>query len=297
MFDWNDLRYFLSVADEGSTLKAARTLGANQTTVARRIAALEQALGQKLFERRRSGYTLTPAGTALLPKARAVSIAATSVQSQADAASRRLAGTVRVTCNEIVAEIVLPPLLVDLRRDFPDIRVEVEQSQDLRDLSKGEADIALRYTQEPKGNALIIRKLFSDKWTIYGSAEYLEQFGRPRKPADLLHHRVIGGGGPYAGRVIDEWFKAQVPELEFDTRYDSLTGMLSALRAGAGVTVMPSTVTMAYPELVACWPPYPIGYYLWIMADERSRDVPHVRTIMTALGDRIVQRAKKSGIA
>lgn len=295
MFDWNDLKYFLAVADEGSTLKAAKLLRANQTTVARRISALERALGQSLFERRRSGFTLSDAGERLLTQARNVAAAADALQLAADASNRSLSGIVRVTCNELTAEITLPPVLAKLRESYPDIRVEVDQSQGMRDLAKGEADIALRFTNKLKGDALIARRLFEDKWTIYCSREYAERHGIPKRPKDLVAHRIIGGGGSFAGPIIEKWFSTMAPGVEFDTRFDTLTSMLSALKAGVGVAAMPSAVAQGDPDLIQCWEPEDVGYTFWIVAHERSRDVPHVRAVMKSIGDLMIERAKERG--
>ena len=114
MLDWNDLRYFIAVARHGSTLAAARTLGTSQTTVARRIAALEQALGIPLFEKRQAGYALTPAGEELLGKARKVEDSAEAFAEAASARIRDLTGNVRITSEEIYALSLISPLLRDL---------------------------------------------------------------------------------------------------------------------------------------------------------------------------------------
>src|SRR6185369_15293654 len=143
MLDWNDLRYFLAVADGGSTLAAGRALRVSQTTVARRIAALEQALGLPLFEKRQAGYTLTPAGEELLERARQVEISATGFAEAAAAQVRDTSGTVRITTQEIFVTL-LAPMLRELHEKHPEILIELDDSQYFRDLGEGEADIALR---------------------------------------------------------------------------------------------------------------------------------------------------------
>ena len=107
MMDWNDLRHFLAVARTGSTLAAGRELGVSQSTTARRIEALETAIGVKLFERRQSGYALTEAGQALLETAVTVENAASAFTSKAGSLARGLSGTVRFTTNELFATNVL----------------------------------------------------------------------------------------------------------------------------------------------------------------------------------------------
>src|SRR5262252_8987532 len=111
MLDWNDLKYFLAVAREGSTLAAARKLRTSQTTVARRIAALEQALALTLFEKRQAGYTLTPAGEGLLDRARKVESAANGLAEASAALTRDTSGSVRITTQEIFAITLLAPIL------------------------------------------------------------------------------------------------------------------------------------------------------------------------------------------
>src|SRR5687768_7282588 len=124
MFDWNDLRAFLAVARTGSTLAAGRSLKVSQTTVARRVLALEEALGLTLFERRQAGYALTETGTALLGQAVSVETAAGAFSDAAAAASRDAQGVVRLTCLEIYAVTVLAPMLRDLHAAYPAIVIE-----------------------------------------------------------------------------------------------------------------------------------------------------------------------------
>src|SRR4028118_746302 len=114
LMDWNDLRYFLAVARSGSTLAAGKALRISQTTVARRITALEEALKLPLFDRRQAGYALTPDGEQLLACAEDVETATTKFSDAAAARTRDLSGTVRVTADEILASPLLVPMLRDL---------------------------------------------------------------------------------------------------------------------------------------------------------------------------------------
>ncbi|HEX8443090.1 MAG TPA: LysR family transcriptional regulator [Allosphingosinicella sp.] len=153
MFDWNDLRAFLAVAETGSTLAAGRALRVSQTTVARRIAALEQALGLVLFERRQAGYLLTPGGEALLPRAEAVKAAAGVFADAVSGQARESGGTVRLTTHDIYTLTILPPILRGLHEAHPGIRIELDSSEQIRDLASGFADVALRSTLQAKGAA------------------------------------------------------------------------------------------------------------------------------------------------
>ncbi|MBW0144737.1 LysR family transcriptional regulator [Sphingomicrobium clamense] len=297
MFDWNDVKYFLAVADEGSTLKAARLLGANQTTVARRVSALEAALGLELFEKRQSGYRLSSAGQDLLEKARATAKAAAAVEAEANAATREVAGVVRLTTNETYAEIVLPPLLAKFRRQYPDVRIEVDHSQTNRDLAKGEADVALRFTKDPKGDALVVRHLFDDAWTCYCSEEYAAEHGRPKTLKQLAGHHFISGGGASIEGIFDAWLEKYAPGVEPDLHYDTLTGMISAARAGLGITFISTMTASHFPDLVQLFPPHPRGYRTWLITHDRIRRQPHIKAVMTGLGDLLIERAKETGAA
>ena len=141
MLDWNDLRYFLAVARDGSTLAAARALRVSQTTVARRIAALEDALGIRLVEKRQAGYSLTPDGENLLDRAQQVEAALNGFSEAAAAQSRDVSGTVKITTEEVYSITILAPLLRELHDAYPDIVIDLDTSQSVRDLGAGEVEV------------------------------------------------------------------------------------------------------------------------------------------------------------
>src|SRR3954452_17701419 len=178
--DWNDLRYFLAVAREGSTLAAGRALRVSQTTVARRVAALEEAIGIALFEKRQAGYALTPTGEQLVERAQHVEIAATAFTEAAGAEKRDTSGTVRITTQDIFGVTLLAPMLRELHERHPEIMIELDDSQDFRDLGEGEADIALRCATGELGAGIVGRRLGEDHWTLYCSRDYAAQHGVPR---------------------------------------------------------------------------------------------------------------------
>ena len=195
MLCWDDLRHFLAVARTGSTLAAGRSLAVSQTTVARRIAALEAAIGVGLFERRQAGYALTPEGEALLSEAEAVEQAAAGFEAAASGQARQASGSVRLSTAEIYAATLLPPLLVELRALHPAIRVELDTSDFVRDLAAGEADIVLRGGSPPAPGALVGRRIGHDPWTVYCSRDYADLHGIPHSREELATHPFIGGGG------------------------------------------------------------------------------------------------------
>ncbi|HTK57775.1 MAG TPA: LysR family transcriptional regulator [Sphingomicrobium sp.] len=292
MLDWNDLRYFIAVADGGSTLAAGRDLRVSQTTVARRIAALEEALGLQIFEKRQAGYALTPAGEELLDRARQVEAAATGFADAAAAQVRDTSGTVRITTQEIFVTL-LSPMLRELHEQHPEILIELDDSQDFRDLGEGEADIALRSALGDLGSGVVGRRLGPDDWTLYCSRDYAAAHGVPTTKAQLKRHAFIGGGGPKLWRAYSSWLH----DLGLDDRvimhHASAMGMLSAIRSGLGIAVLPCIVADADPDLVQCVPPKDgHGRVMWLVTHERVRHTPRVRAVIDFLYERLSKHIK-----
>src|SRR5688572_29899662 len=177
MLDWNDLRYFLAVAREGSTLAAGRALRVSQTTVARRIAALEDALGFPLFDKRQAGYSLTPEGDSLLERAQVVESAAGGFEEASAALGRDSTGTVRITTQEIFANTLLGPILRELHELHPEIVIELDTQQELLELGEGQAEIALRSTAQEPPAGTVGRRICIDDWTLYCSRDYAARHG------------------------------------------------------------------------------------------------------------------------
>jgi DNA-binding transcriptional LysR family regulator len=293
MLDWNDLKYFLAVAREGSTLAAARQLRVSQTTVARRIAALEQALGFPLFDKRQAGYALTPEGEGLLDRAQQVDLAATAFAEAAAAEKRETSGTVRITTQEIFM-ILLAPMLRELHERHPEIMIELDDSQDFRDLGEGEADIALRSAVGDLGSGVVGRRIGPDHWTLYCSRGYAEQHGVPKTRVQLKKHAFIGGGGPKLWRAYSAWLH----QLGLDDRvimhHASAMGMLAAIRSGLGIAVLPCIVADAEPDLVQCTPPRDDhGRTMWLVTHQRVRRTPRVRTVIDFLYERMMRHSRE----
>ena len=292
--DWNDLRYFLAVARTGSTLAAGRVLGVSQTTAARRVAALEDALGLILFERRQAGYRLTPAGEGLLAHARTVEDAASAVTDAAAAHSRDVSGIVRLTTDDIFANTILPGILGSLHDSYPGIRIELEASSEIRDLAAGAADIALRRTKALVGAGLVGRKIVNDVWRTYCSRGYAAAHGRPTTRLALHNHTLIGGGGEGVSQMYSAWLKENDLEDAVALHYTSITGLLAAIRAGVGIAVLPCFVADLDEDLVACLPAAgDFGGSLWLVTHERLRRTPRVRVVMDFLAEHLAKLARQ----
>lgn len=291
--DWNDLRYFLGVARSGSTLAAARDLRVSQTTVARRIAALEAALKLPLFEKRQAGYALTSAGEELLVHAEKVEAAAVGFVNAAQARTRDISGTVRLTSEEIFSVTLFAPLLRELHDLQPDIIIELDSGQGLRDLGAGEADIALRSTVGDQPAGVVGRAICPDDWTLYCSRDYGERHGVPRNLKDLRSHSLIGGGGGNLWLHYEAWLRQLGLEDRVAMHHATSTGLLSGVRSGFGIAVLPCIVADAEPDLVRCLAPRSDhGRTLWLLTHERVRYTPRVRLVIDFLYDRLMRHAK-----
>lgn len=287
--DWEDLRHFLAVARGGSTLVAARTLRVSQTTTARRVAALESALGVPLFERRPAGYRLTATGAALLVPAEAVERAALALEEAAAAARRDAGGVVRLTAIPILASTILMPLLGELHDAHPGIRIELDTSDTVRDLAAGEAEVAIRLAVRPSGAGLVARRIADDRWTVYCSHDYAARHGVPRHRRAFADHVFVGGGEPAVWAIYRDWLAANGLEGGVAFHHNSSIGLLAAVRAGTGLAVLPTIVAENAPDLLRCGPPAPPQERgIWLLTHERHRHEPRVRTVLDFLAPRLV---------
>jgi DNA-binding transcriptional LysR family regulator len=293
MYDWNDLRAFLAVAETGSTLAAGRKLRVSQTTAARRVAALEQALGLTLFERRQAGYVLTPVGEELVEQARAVEAAALSLADAAASKGREVSGTVRLTTQEIFAVTVLPPILGELHEAYPDIRIELDTGEELRDLAAGAADVALRTCERLEGGSLVGRRIADDRWAFYCSRSYAAAHGVPHSRKELRDHPLIGGGGQQLWRIYGAWLRENGLEDAVALHHGSPLGLLASVRSGIGLAVLPCIVADLELDLVRCLPPTEHDRGLWLLTHERLRHTPRVRAVLDFLADRLTRVARR----
>ena len=297
--DWDDLKYFLAVARGGSALSASKALKVNQTTVTRRLEALESVLGLPLFERRQSGYALTPAGEALIERAEAVEKAMGAFAEAAGAQSREVSGSVCVTMQEIYAVTILPPMLRDLHDAHPGLRVELDTADLPRDLGAGEADVALRGVRAmPRDAGLVGRRIAADPWTLYCSRDYADRHTRPRTAEDLRQHTIVGGGGEKVWPMYRAWLQRHRLEEAVTLHHSSGTGLLAAVRAGAGLAVLPSFVADRDPELIRVLEPIATDdAELWLLTHQRLRHTPRVRAVMDFLAERLTKLARQERAA
>jgi DNA-binding transcriptional LysR family regulator len=234
MLGWDDLRYFLAFARAGSMQAAAKALGVNQSTVQRRIAELEERVGQRLVERHLGGYRLTELGGELRPAAVAIESAVATFERRLAACDKGLTGIIRVTCGSILASrLQRTPLIDGFHGRNPGMRVELVISDRRLDLSK-EADIAIR-GGEPRDESLVARKIAEAPWAVYASRAYVERHGRPERPADIERHLVVDCVVKHSGA---QWMRSVAPRATFASRADNHPGLVLAVKSGAGLAAL-----------------------------------------------------------
>ena len=275
--DWNDLRYFLAVADHGSTLAAGRALRVSQTTVARRVAALESALGARLFDRHQDGYRLSECGRQIIAQAERVEVEAETLGRLIAQRKRDLSGTLRVTTPEIFANFWLTPWLAAFMDLYPEIQVEVVATDQRLDLMRGEADIAVRAGAMPTDAGLVVRRLADYQWTMCCSKLYAEKYGVPSTGEELNDHFVIGSDGPLSKLAPHAWLAQTAPRAKRRSTCSSVANMIAAVKAGHGIGFLPNTVLVVETDLVECFPLPGCRYSFYIAMPEAMKDQPRVR--------------------
>lgn len=288
MLDWNDLRYFLAVARSGSTLAASTQLRASQSTVSRRITALEEQLGVQLFVRKPSGYELTPRGRSVLPAAESVEAAILNFSDGVAAESRRLAGTVRVTTVESAANSWVIPAVGVLRERHPDIRVEILTSEHYVDLARGEADVAVRFGPRPTQETLVVRHLVDMLESFYATHALIDRLGPSESIDDLARYPIIATTDDE--NIINRWIAQQLPGAEIAHRASSMSSISAAVRSGLGAAILPCMMADAMPGLVRLLPPIvELTTPGWMVTTDSARRQPHIRAVIDVVVEQIQQ--------
>ena len=284
-FDWNRARAFLVTAEEGSLSAAARALGMAQPTLGRQVSALEDELGVVLFERVGKGLSLTPSGLELVEHVRTMGDAATRVSLTASGQAQSVEGTVRITATEVASAFILPSIIRDLRRAHPGISIEVVSSNEVRDLRRREADIAIR-SARPTDPDLIARKLRSETAALYAAESYLEQIGELGSAEQLSRAEFIGfdENQPLVD-VLNE-IGLTVSSRSFPIICGSHLVHWELIKGGLGVGVMITQVGDAEPGVKRAAPWLkPFEFDVWLVAHREVNTSRRVRLVFDWLAD------------
>lgn len=278
MTDWDDYRYFLTVAESGSLSAAARKLGQSHSTILRRLGKLEEALDARLFERFQSGYQLTSAGEELLGLLAPVDERMTEVERQMSGRNAQLQGTIRVTTTDTLLEHLLLPALAAFRREHPGIQLQVTVNNSFLNLTRRDADVAIRPSNKPPEN-LVGRKLGRLQTAPYASRDYLERARNAgKRDDDWPAHDWVAPDEALAHLRQARWLHEHVPPARHAVSLDTLLGMRVAVEAGMGMGMLLCLLADARPQLVQVAPPDPaLDTELWVLTHPDLRRLHRIR--------------------
>jgi DNA-binding transcriptional LysR family regulator len=280
MFDWNDLRHFLAVAQHGSTIAAAKALNVNQSTVHRRLDELEKRLGRRLVVRQSTGYKLTELGHEIVAHAARVEEAVQAFERRLAASDTELTGTVRVTCPEVLGLRLMRSQLIEKFHDrYPGLRVEMIVSDKYLDLAKGDADIAIRAcVPMPTDPTLFGRKIAPSPWAVYASKAYIERHGIIGQSEEINGHAVIHFEASMRDHPAARWLQSVAPNAQVTALGSGLTAALTAVKSGAGVGVLPVALGDNESDLVRLLGPIPnLPSDIYLLIHEDMKETPRVR--------------------
>lgn len=286
-FDWNNLRDFLAVARTGRLTAAAQRLGADHTTVARRIGALEHALKARLFDRSPSGYALTAHGERLLERAETMESLALAAQAEVGEADLVVTGAVRIGAPEGFGSYFLGPRMADLADRHPELEVQLVAMPGALSLSKREADVAITLSP-PREGRLVTRKLTDYHLGLYAAPAYLDARPPIRARRDLGDHRFIG----YIEDLIyaPELDYMEAPDVDIHVRLKSsnLIAQLQATLAGAGLCVIPDFIAEREPGLVRVLPEkVGLTRELWLVTHADLKDLARIKAVTGFITDAV----------
>jgi len=237
--EWSDYRYFLSIADAGSLSAAARQLGVDQSTVGRRLAALEAQVRTRLFDRTPDGYVLTAAGESIRADVQQLEDGFLAIERRLAGGDARLEGVVRLATTEVFASALLIPHLGELRESRPGLSIELITGNRPVDLARREADLALRVGIAPRQPNLVVRQIGSGAYALYGARSYLGRRERPSVKAGLRGHDVIAYSGELARAPLGRWIAQHGGRAQLAFQANSLDAVYRAVVAGLGLGVLP----------------------------------------------------------
>lgn len=276
--DWDDLRFFITLARDGSVRAAAATLGVNQSTVSRRINAFEKTLGIRLFKRLPSGYTLTQAGEEMLAPLHRVEEEIAALDRKVFGQDSSLSGNLRVTMPEPLAVHLLMPDLAAFAENYPGLDLELGVSYEKFNLSKREADVAIRITNAPSEH-LIGRKIANYARAAYATEGYL----------DRSYPSGMNWIGWEDGVSRPTWVKESgFPTLKLKHDIDNVIVQFAAAKAGLGVSLLPCFMGDQEPTLSRV-PPGDLlpGWGIWVLAHKDLRDTARISIFTSFMAEAI----------
>jgi len=282
--EWDNARIFLAIYRAGTLRGAAALLQIDQATAGRRLAALERSLDARLFLRTPSGYVPTAAGELAYAAAHRMEQAADQLQRQMQGLDHRLSGTVRVAASETVSAFYVMEAVRRLHAQHPDIRISLTAAIQLSNLTRREADLAIRNVR-PDSPDLIYRHLARREVGLYASRAYVEAHGEPRPGTAFAGHRLVA----YQQSVLPGWSDTFCGEPtgngHIALEANSGLMLIEAVAAGLGIGEVPTHMARRYPDLVRLWPQRTESYELWLVMHGDLHRTARVRAVADAIVD------------
>jgi len=284
MLNWDDARIFLAIARSGQILGAARALGLNHATVARRLDALEAALGTRLIARTTHGSELTTEGERFLVHAERVESEMLAAREAAGAEDAAVSGTVRVGAPDGFGVAFLAPRIGELVERHTGLVIELVPVPRAFSLSRREADIAVTL-ERPREGRLVARKLTDYTLGLYASRTYLARHGAPKTLEDLAAHRLVGyvddllyaASLDYTAEFLKSWRSSLA--------VSSAMGQTEAVRAGAGIGILHAFMARRDPDLLPVLPQHTLTRSYWTVIHEDLRAIRRVALVSEFLGE------------
>ena len=289
-FDWNQARAFLATAEEGSLSAAANALGLTQPTLSRQVASLEDNLGVMLFERVGRSLALTQTGIDLLDHFRAMGEAAGRISLTASGQSQAIEGRVSISATDIMATYHLAPMVKKLHQIAPGIEIELTASNSLSDLTRREADIAVRHVR-PEQPELIAKLVTEARAHLYASTEFLDKVGRPEKLSDLSSLDFVGVDTNHS-RLVMELNARGIPVSQDNLKMTTASGtvLLALVREGLGFSILPYDLCSTMPELEIVLPDLdPIYFPVWLVTHRELNTSRRIRVVFDLLAEELAK--------
>ena len=285
-FDWNHIRAFLVTAEEGTLSAAAKALGLTQPTLSRQVSALESELKITLFERVGQRLVLTDSGVELLEHARKMGDVALDFSLSVTGQSKKIEGNVIISASELTAIYTLPKIIAELRKQEPGITIEVVVSNEVSDLKRREADIAIR-SFHPKENDLIAKKVGEEVIWLYGTEKYLSTLSPFTNFSELRDINILGFERNNA--VIDKlnangW---QLIQDNFPIVSTSQVLQVALCKEGQGLLFFPENIAMQEPGLACAFKEKGplMTLPIWLVSHQELRTSPRVRRVFDFISD------------
>ena len=291
LFDWSQAQAFLATAETGSFSGAAGRLGLSQPTVGRHVAALESDLGVLLFDRVGKSLMLTDNGLALVEHVKAMQDAADRLSLSALGQDKTIAGPVSITASDVFCAYILPPIIERIRQTYPEVQVEIVSTNDVQDLRRREANIAIRHVQ-PTHPELYAKRLRTTQGKLYGATSYLDRLGRPATIKDLGKTATFIGDASGQVHQLLTALGVPVAAAQFSVIANSGVAVWELVKRGAGLAVMFEDLAAMTPDIEVVLPAeISVDVPVWLVTHGELKTSARIRAIFDLLSDELAAEA------